>query len=68
MDELDRIVVDDEEATRDEGRDHACDALVVVGVELLMPDAPACRCLPVCGGDESQHDPSRDDPIVLVET
>ena len=49
VDELDRIVVDDEEATRDEGRDHTCDVLVVVGVELLMPDAPACRYLPVCG-------------------
>ena len=43
VDELDRSVVGDEQPALDQRREHARDALVVVGVELAARHAPARR-------------------------
>ena len=63
--EFNRAVVDDEQPPLHERSEHARDARVVLGVELLARHAPPRERLALAARDEPEQDPARD-PLFVV--
>ena len=65
--ELDGPVVGHEQPPFDEHRQHARDALVVVGIEFGERDTPPRERVAVTAGNEAQHDASCDRLVVIAQ-